>query len=112
MFTYSQVKAILERALESRERELTARFEAILLERLQEQYSMFSRFSQDSLREKPSVSDDLPSCKLSLFPEGGFLRPPMMQPFDTTLELTFASRSASMFRHLLECLDMIQSIRR
>eukprot|EP00038_Savillea_parva_P007460 m.170281 g.170281 ORF g.170281 m.170281 type:complete len:212 (-) comp13221_c0_seq1:411-1046(-) len=47
LFTLAQVKAILQSALEEKEAELVAKYDAILAERLTDQFNMFSKFNQD-----------------------------------------------------------------
>ena len=47
LFTLAQVKSIVQSALEEREAELVSRYDAILADRLEEQFNMFTKFNQD-----------------------------------------------------------------
>jgi hypothetical protein len=57
VFTYAQVKEIVRRALEQREQELTAEYDATLQERLSEQFQNFSRFSHNEVARQYKDSD-------------------------------------------------------
>jgi hypothetical protein len=58
LFTLAQVKSIVQSALEERETELVARYDAILAERLEEQFNMFTKFNQDYIHSTFAKRDE------------------------------------------------------
>jgi len=57
MFTLEQVRSILERALEDKEVELSAKYDELLTDRLQDQFAMFSKFNEDHIHQKLANSE-------------------------------------------------------
>eukprot|EP00037_Helgoeca_nana_P002661 m.35265 g.35265 ORF g.35265 m.35265 type:complete len:199 (+) comp12754_c0_seq1:61-657(+) len=58
MFTMKQVKSIVQSALDEREAELVAQYDAILAERLTDQFNVFSKFNQDHIHATFSKYDE------------------------------------------------------
>lgn len=56
--TTSQVKSIVQSALDEREAELVAQYDAILAERLTDQFNVFSKFNQDHIHATFSKYDE------------------------------------------------------
>jgi len=61
LFTLEQVKDIVRRAVEEKERNLRELFERILQEKLQEQYKAFAKFNEDYI-SRQLKSGDLSYC--------------------------------------------------
>jgi hypothetical protein len=57
VFTLVQVRSLLERALQEKEAELTARYDSILQDRLADQFAMFSKFNQDHIHTRVNDTD-------------------------------------------------------
>jgi len=57
VFTVDQVRAIVANALRDKETELSAQYDAILQERLREQFAMFSKYNEDHIHQRMSNSD-------------------------------------------------------
>jgi len=57
LFTESQVRAMIEKAVADREISLRAEYDSILQERLQEQYRSFSKFHEDYISRQLKDSD-------------------------------------------------------
>jgi len=57
MFTYEQVKEIVNRAVQDKEAALRAEYDQILQERLQEQFRNFSKFNEDYISRQLKQSE-------------------------------------------------------
>lgn len=57
-FTFAQVRSILAKALKEKEVDLRLEFEAILQEKLMEQYQQFIKFNEDYVSRTSARSDD------------------------------------------------------
>jgi hypothetical protein len=57
LFTYEQVKEIVNRVVAERETALRAEYDRILQERLQEQYRNFAKFNEDYISRQYKESD-------------------------------------------------------
>lgn len=59
LFTLDQVKAIVQSALAEKEVQLSKHYDAILTKRLQEQFSMFTKFNEDHIHQKMNHSQHM-----------------------------------------------------
>eukprot|EP00041_Stephanoeca_diplocostata_P006176 m.78027 g.78027 ORF g.78027 m.78027 type:complete len:204 (+) comp16212_c0_seq1:182-793(+) len=57
LFTLEQVQSIVDAAVEQKEAELIAKYDKILLERLKDQFNIFSKYMEDSIHRKYSDSE-------------------------------------------------------
>ena len=57
LFTLEQVKDIVRRAVEEKERTLRVQYDAILQQKLQEQYAVFAKFNEDYISRSLKSND-------------------------------------------------------
>lgn len=57
LFTYEQVKAIVNRIVSEREAQIRNEYDRILIERLQDQFRSFSKFNEDCISRQLKNSD-------------------------------------------------------
>jgi len=57
VFTIEEVKELLDKALKEQEARLREEYDQILADRLQEQFSMFSRFNEDHISRQIQSSE-------------------------------------------------------